>query len=73
MKLNSEQTVICNVFSRRDKTGHVHCHDCPMELHSRDCICLKNVTKEHAVKDYDWNGSPYPALGEYEGEKDGTD
>ena len=27
MKLNSEQMVVCNVFSLRDKTGHVHCYD----------------------------------------------
>lgn len=71
MKLNREQAVVCRVFSRRDKSGRVHCSDCPMVLHSRDCICLKNVTKEHAVGDYDWNGSLYPALGEYEGGQDG--
>lgn len=62
MKLNNEQEVVCKVFSRRDATGKVHCNDCPMVLHSRDGVCLKNVTKEHAVRDYDWDGSPYPRL-----------
>ena len=62
MKLNNEQEVVCKVFSRRDSEGKVHCNDCPMVLHSRDCVCLKNVTKKHAIRDYDWDGSPYPRL-----------
>lgn len=71
MRLTKEQETVCRVFSRRDKTGHVHCAECPMQLHRNDCVCLKNVSKEHAVGDYDWNGSPYPALGEYKGGQDG--
>ena len=73
MKLTKEQETVCRVFSRRDKTGRVHCHDCPMAIDDRSAICIKTVTKEDARKYHDWNGSPYPALGEYEGEKDGTD
>lgn len=67
MKLNREQAVVCRVFSRRDVNGYVYCSKCPMVLHRTDSVCLKNVTKRHATEDYDWNGSPYPALGEYEG------
>lgn len=62
MKLNSEQEVVCKVFSRRDSLGYVHCFECPMELHYHDCVCLKTISREHAIKDYDWDGSPYPRL-----------
>lgn len=70
MKLTAEQETVCRVFGRRDKTGHVHCKECPMELDTRDCVCLKAITREHATEDYDWNGSPYPGLGEYDTERD---
>ena len=71
MKLSKEQETVCNVFSRRDVTGHVHCHDCPMVIDKRSAICIKTVAKEKARIYHDWNGSPYPALGEYKGGQDG--
>lgn len=72
MKLTKEQETVCRVFSRKDKTGYVHCHECPMVIESRSAACIKTVTKVDAIKFHDWNGSPYPALGEYEGGQDGT-
>lgn len=73
MKLNSEQSVVCRVFSRRDDAGKVHCKECPMTLDADSMMCLKNVSKKDAEYNFSWRGSRYPALGEYEGEKDGTD
>lgn len=76
MKLTAEQQVICRVFGRRDKSGKVHCRDCPMRLDDQYAECLKIISKQDAIDYGDWNGSPYPALGEYEGRQDeqnGTD
>ena len=62
MKLSREQRVVCKLYSSRDSNGLVHCSQCPMLLDKRDCVCLKNVSREHAIRDYDWDGSPYPRL-----------
>ena len=62
MTLNAEQKAVCKVFRRRDKTGHVHCMDCPMRLSNRFAVCLKTLSREDATKNWDWNGSLYPAL-----------
>lgn len=61
MTLNSEQETICKVF-RELRSGGVNCHKCPMVLSVRDCVCLRNVTEEEARENWDWDGSPYPAL-----------
>ena len=73
MRLTREQETVCRVFGRRDSTGHVHCAVCPMVLDHKSAACIKTVTKGDAIKFHDWNGSPYPALGEYEGEQQGYD
>lgn len=62
MKLNEEQTIVCIVFSRRDRNGNVHCNECPMRLSDSHAVCLKAVTKEEAKDLWDWDGNPYPAL-----------
>ena len=62
MKLSEEQEVICKVFSRRGKDGLVHCCDCPMKLSRRYAVCLKNISKKDARENWDWDGSPYPAI-----------
>lgn len=61
MKLSSEQETICKVFRER-RSGGVNCYRCPMALSVRDCICLKIVSEEEAKANWDWDGSPYPAL-----------
>ena len=67
MKLIEEQEVICKVFSEMRKDGKVHCYECPMRLHNKDCVCLKMADKDTLLT-YCWKGSLYPAL---EGENDG--
>ena len=62
MKLTEEQRIVCDVFRRRDKTGYVHCNECPMRLSNRYAVCLKTVTKKDAKECWDWDGSPYPVL-----------
>lgn len=62
MKLTEEQEIVCRVFSRRDKHGLVHCMDCPMKLSRRFTVCLKNISKKDARENWDWDGSPYPAI-----------
>ena len=70
MTLNPEQEIICSVFSRRDDAQSVHCASCPIVLSKRHAVCLKAVTEEEAYNNWDWSGSPYPALGDYKGEQD---
>ena len=62
MKLTNEQETVCKVFSRRDRSGKVHCHECPMRLDDQHAVCLKVVSKKVAKEDWDWNGRPYPAI-----------
>lgn len=62
MKLTQEQEIVCIVFSRRDRNGKVHCRDCPMRLDDQYAVCLKVVSKQDALANWDWNGSKYPAI-----------
>ena len=69
MKLTQEQETVCAVFRRRDRNGYVHCSDCPMRLDLQYSVCLKVVSKEDALSNWDWNGSQYPAIDKAEGEQ----
>lgn len=62
MKLTNEQETVCKVFSRRDRSGKVHCRECPMRLDDQHAVCLKIVGKEVAERDWDWDDVPYPAI-----------
>lgn len=62
MRLTQEQEIVCTVFSRRDRNGKVHCRDCPMRLDDQYAVCLKIVSKQDALANWDWNGSKYPAI-----------
>ena len=44
MKLSKEDEAICKKYSALDKTGRVHCSQCPLVRPSRlsDCTCLAN-------------------------------
>lgn len=43
MKLNKYEKMICKIFSESDKTGHVHCYECPLNIDKRDFICYFNI------------------------------
>lgn len=62
MRLTREQEIVCTVFGRRDRNGKVHCRDCPMRLDDQYAVCLKVVSKQDALVNWDWNGSKYPAI-----------
>lgn len=59
MKLTPEQRKICKRYGRRDKEGRVHCHECPLALSAKWCVCLANVTEAEA-KQWGWDGSEVP-------------
>ena len=40
----------------------VHCMDCPMKLSRRYTVRLKTISKKDARENWDWDGSPYPAI-----------
>ena len=62
MNLTQEQETVCTVFRRRDRNGKVHCSDCPMRLDDQYTVCLKTVSEQDAVVNWNWNKSKYPAI-----------
>ena len=62
MKLSKEQTTVCRVFSRRDKSGLVHCNDCPMVLDEKQSACLSTVSEDDTRWFFGWSGHPFPKL-----------
>ena len=52
MKLTEEEKEICKRYSERDEKGKVHCSECPLVLHRRDCICKANISKKEWEENY---------------------
>lgn len=46
MELTPQEQRVCDVFSRRDGTGRVHCYECPLVIKTEYCACKRNLTEE---------------------------
>ena len=50
MKLSKEEQKICDKYGAYDKTGYVHCNQCPLVINARHCVCKKNISREEYNK-----------------------
>ena len=46
MRLTAEEKEICKEYSKRDESGHVRCHECPMAIDKRYALCKRTITKQ---------------------------
>lgn len=46
MKLTDKEEKICKKYRKKDKTGHVHCSECPLAVDTRRALCKAVLTKK---------------------------
>lgn len=57
LKTDKEKS-ICEKYSKRDETGHVHCHDCPLvkgDYRFYDFRCKANSHYDRMTKEWEYD------------------
>lgn len=58
MITNSKEQAICDKYSARDETNHVHCSECPLSKGNPqqwDFRCKANSHYDRKTKDWEWD------------------